>query len=155
MAQHIQFRKYQESDYEILKKMVFALAEEDIDPQETGIAISKAKIKGTIQRSITHPEQISIRIFEIDDRVAGYALLTFYWSNEYHGVVAILDELYVFQQYRSRGISTQFINHLVQSSEYTLLQLEVFKKNIRAFALYQRMGFEVVDRHFMIKDCNA
>jgi GNAT superfamily N-acetyltransferase len=109
MDQIIIFRTYQESDYEALKEMVFALAVEDIDPQET-IPMSEAKIQSTVQRSITHPDQLGIRIFEVDNSIAGYALLTFYWSNEYQGEVAIIDELYVKPEYRNQGISTQFIN---------------------------------------------
>jgi ribosomal protein S18 acetylase RimI-like enzyme len=151
MKKEIQFRGYQENDYNVLKQMIFALANDDIDPQETAITMSEAKIQSTVLRSITHPGQLRIKIFESKNTIAGYAILTFYWSNEYHGVVAILDELYVIPEYRSQGIATQFIEYLAQNKEYALLQLEVFKKNTKALKLYQRNNFEIVDRHFMIK----
>jgi ribosomal protein S18 acetylase RimI-like enzyme len=151
MKKDIQFRGYQEDDYDVLKQMIFALANDDIDPQENGIAMSEAKIQSTVLRSITHPGQLRIKIFEIKNTIVGYAILTFYWSNEYHGVVAILDELYVIPECRSQGIATQFIEYLAQNKEYALLQLEVFKKNTKALKLYQRNNFEIVDRYFMIK----
>lgn len=151
MKQILQVRDYHEADYDALKTMIYALAQEDIDPQETGIAMSEAKIQSTVLRSLTHPEQIQIKIFEIENSIAGYALLTFYWSNEYHGEVAIVDELFVSSNYRNQGIATEFINHLAQNNEYAALQLEVFKKNTKALKLYRRMNFEIVDRYFMIR----
>lgn len=152
MNHSIQFRAYQETDYKVLKNLIFRLAEEDIDPSETGIAMSEAKIQSTVLRSITHPGQLRIKLFEIDAVVAGYSLLTFYWSNEYHGVVAIIDELYVLPEHRNKGISTLFVTHLAQNKEYAALQLEVFKENTKALQLYKRLGFEIVDRYFMNKN---
>jgi ribosomal protein S18 acetylase RimI-like enzyme len=131
--------------------MIFGLAEEDIDPSEKGMAMSETKIQSTISRSITHPGQLQIKIFENDNAIVGYSLLTFYWSNEYHGVVAIVDELYVKPSHRNQGISTQFINYLAKNKEYAMLQLEVFKKNHHALRFYERMNFEIVNRYFMNK----
>jgi ribosomal protein S18 acetylase RimI-like enzyme len=147
----ITFRAYKERDYAELKEMIFGLATEDIDPSEKGIPMSEAKIESTVLRSITHPGQLRIKIFEINDTIVGYSLLTFYWSNEYHGVVAIVDELYVKPAYRNQQISTRFISHLAENKEYAMLQLEVFKKNHHALRFYQRMQFEIVERDFMIK----
>ena len=152
MNQNVTFRAYQETDYSDLKDMIFALAAEDIDPSEKGIAMSEAKIQSTVLRGITHPGQLRIKIFECNETIVGYALLTFYWSNEYHGVVAILDELYVKPEHRNQGVSTQFINHLSENKEYSIIQLEVFKENQKALKLYQRMGFKIVDRLFMNKE---
>jgi GNAT superfamily N-acetyltransferase len=151
MNQIITFRNYQESDYEVLREMIFALAKEDIDSEDTAIPMSDTKIQSTIKRSITHPGQLDIRIFEVDNSIVGYSLLTFYWSNEYQGEVAIIDELYVKPEYRNQGISTQFINLLVCTKQYAILQLEVFKKNLNALRFYQRMNFAIVDRYFMNK----
>ncbi len=151
MDQDIKFRTYRESDYAVLKEMIFSLATEDIDPSEKVITLSEINIQNTISRNKTHPDQLQIRIFEMNGAVVGYSLLTFYWSNEYNGVVAIVDELYIKPEYRNKGISTRFINHLAEDKQHAILQLEVFKKNTHALRLYQRLHFEIVERDFMIR----
>jgi ribosomal protein S18 acetylase RimI-like enzyme len=151
MNQDLIFRAYRETDYAILKTMIFGLAEEDIDPSEKGHGMPESQIVKTVQRSISHPDQVQIKIFEINNVIVGYALLTFYWSNEYGGIVAILDELYVLSNYRGRGTGSQFIARLSQNKDYITIQLEVFKANTKALDLYKKSGFEIVDRHFMSK----
>ncbi|HMK06089.1 MAG TPA: GNAT family N-acetyltransferase [Flavobacterium sp.] len=150
MNQQLTIRNYQASDYEILKTMIFGLAQEDIDPEKAYV-MPESKILKTVERSISHPDQVQIKIFEIDRTIAGYALLTFYWSNEYDGIVVILDEFYVLPNFRSQGIGSQFIAQLSLNNDYKIIQLEVFKANAKALRLYQKSGFEIVDRHFMNK----
>lgn len=105
----------------------------------------------TIERATTHPDQFSISIFKDGDHCIGYCLLPQFWSNEYNGLVTIIDELYVIPAYRGKGISTRFIRMLEQSGRQVLLQLEVFHENPKAQELYKRLGFSVIDRIFMNK----
>jgi GNAT superfamily N-acetyltransferase len=141
---------FNNKDYPFLKEMIFGLYQEDSNSFEEKV-MTEIKIKNTINRSITHPDQVKIKIFKVNATVVGYATLTFYWSNEYNGLVVILDELFILPEYRNRGISTLFINQLAQEKEYKMIDLEVFKENTRALALYKRLGFEIIDRHFMKK----
>jgi len=141
---------FSENNYPFLKEMVFGLYKDDKHDFEDGI-MTETKIKSTINRSKTHPEQVNIKIFKVANTVVGYAMLTFFWSNEYNGLVVVLDELFVISEYRNQGISTQFINYLAQNKEYKIIDLEVFKENTKALALYKKLGFEIIDRHFMKK----
>jgi ribosomal protein S18 acetylase RimI-like enzyme len=146
----IEITNYTDVDYPILKEMIFGLYQDDNNSFEEE-SMTEVKIRNTIKRSITHPDQVQIKIFKLNGIVLGYALLTFFWSNEYAGLVVILDEFYVLPEYRGKGISTQFINQLALQKEYKMINLEVFKANKRALELYKRLGFEVIDRHFMKK----
>ena len=79
-----------------------------------------------------------------DTAVAGYALLIPYWSNEFGGIVVLLDELLVEQQFRGQGIGRAFLRFLDEHRpfEAVALALEVSPKNAGARALYESMGFE-------------
>jgi len=143
MKDGLVIRNYLEADYSMLKEMVFGLYADDL-------TMSENNIRNTINRSISHPEAIEIKIFEVAHTVAGYAIITSFWSNEYNGLVKILDELYLLPAHRNQGISTKFIDQLSQSNPAAIL-LEVLKYNTKALSLYERLGFEIVDRYFMVK----
>ena len=149
MQHNLTIRDYGEADYGILKTMMLGLVQDDND--DHGYEMSESQILQTVQRSVSHPEQLQIKIFAIENAVAGYALLTFYWSNEHGGIVVLLDELYILPNFRGRRIGTQFIEQLAENKAYAAIRLEVFKKNDKALQLYKRLGFEIVERHFMDK----
>ena len=54
-----------------------------------------------------------------------------------------LDSLFVLPPYQNREISTQILKQCLEESDVAVL-LCVFRKNTRAAALYQRMGFRVI-----------
>ncbi len=143
--QNITFNTYESVDYEALKSMVFSLYEMD------SINLPENNIQKTIQRAASNPEQLQIKIFKHQNEVVGYAILSSFWSNEYSGLVLILDELYVTSAYRNKGITTRFIEQLAQTKAYKQINLEVFTDNTSALNLYKRLGFKVIERIFMKK----
>ena len=52
-----------------------------------------------------------------------------------------LDSLFLFPEFQGRGIGTAVLRHCQAVSP--ALRLFVFKENIRALSLYQKLGFEV------------
>ena len=52
-----------------------------------------------------------------------------------------LDSLFVLPEYRRKGIGTDVIRYCQRQSP--ALMLYVFRKNVGAIALYQRMGFQI------------
>lgn len=143
----IEITTYQNQEYTFLKDMIFDLYGHDFEDN----AMTEMKIKDTINYSISNPEQLQIKIFKKDKTILGYAIVTLFWSNEYGGKVAILDELYVLPSHRNKGISSYFISLLCKNKNYNAIALEVVKTNSDAFRLYQKLGFEIIDRHFMKK----
>ena len=92
-------------------------------------------------------------VFERDEMV-GYVVLTFGYSLEYGGRDATLDELFVVPIHRGRGVGTrvmEFVAEECQSLGVVALRLEVEQDNETAQALYERAGFEAVDRYLMCK----
>ena len=50
--------------------------------------------------------------------------------------------IFVAKELRSHGIGRQLVNYVKQ--RYEKLSLEVYRKNIRAIAFYQREGFSIL-----------
>ncbi len=80
-------------------------------------------------------------IFEEEGKVAGYGIVTFVYIRESGGLCTFFDELYVREQFRSRGFGRQFFNFAFDNFPAPMSLLEVEKENVRAISLYKRLGF--------------
>ncbi|MBZ5619141.1 MAG: GNAT family N-acetyltransferase [Acidobacteriia bacterium] len=93
-------------------------------------------------------------LIQVDGTTVGYLVLTIGYSLEFHGRYALLDELFVEEQWRSQGIGAQalgFAEEQCRSRGLKALRLEVGRENLRALELYRRSGFELPDRYLMTK----
>jgi ribosomal protein S18 acetylase RimI-like enzyme len=129
--------------------MIFALYRED----EYGEVMSRQKIQRTVQELMRHPEKGTIIVFYLGETVAGYSIVIYYWSNEYGGNIAVIDELYIQPNWRGEGIGTCFLEYVVAAGGGSLkgLQLEVTPVNERAFAYYCQQGFELEKNRHLFK----
>ena len=80
-------------------------------------------------------------IFEHEGEAAGYALLAKTWSTEAGGNVIWLDEIYIRDKFRGKGIGTAFFAYLDSIADTARLRLEAEPDNEAAIRLYKRMGF--------------
>ena len=77
--------------------------------------------------------------------VAGYLILTIGFSMQYGGRDGFLDELFLTEAYRGKGLGRQVMTFLeaeVRRLGFHYLHLEVVKANERARRLYESMGWE-------------
>jgi ribosomal protein S18 acetylase RimI-like enzyme len=91
----------------------------------------------------------------LDNLTIGYIVLTFGYSLEFGGRDAFIDELYVQEAYRGRGIGTKTLD-LVESAARSIgiraLHLEVDRGNEGALRFYRTNGFQDRGRfHLMSK----
>lgn len=96
------------------------------------------------------------RIWLIQDgnEVIGYVVLTFGYSLEFRGRDALVDELYIRENYRRQGVGTnalKFVEDVCASVGIEALHLEVDRKNTTAQGLYRKVGFADHDRYLMTK----
>ncbi len=138
----------QHTDHDSFIAMVLDFYEEDKEGFGSSFMTTK-KIRNTIESANKYPNHLKIKIFKNQETILGYSILTSFWSNEYGGLVCILDELYIIPPYRNQGISSGFIGSLLNDTSYVKIQLEVFHDNPKAKKLYEKLGFEVIDRTFM------
>ena len=88
------------------------------------------------------------------NEVAGYAVLTFGYSLEFHGRDAFVDEIYLRAEYRGLGIgkrALQFLTEVCAAEGVKALHLEVERGNTSAQTVYRKFGFQDHDRYLMTK----
>lgn len=92
--------------------------------------------------------------FIINGEVAGYALLVVTYSQEAGGKAVWLDELYVREQFRNKGIGKEFFAYLEENKpdDIKRFRLEVESDNLKAISLYKRMGYERLGYVQMVKE---
>ncbi|XWK91129.1 MAG: GNAT family N-acetyltransferase [Phormidium sp.] len=94
----------------------------------------------------------TIWIIYADREAAGYLVLTYGYSLEFHGRDALIDEFYIRETYRGQGIGKQtleFVKTTCQTSGIKAVHLEVSHENNRAKTIYQKAGFVEHDRYLM------
>ncbi|MDH5828577.1 GNAT family N-acetyltransferase [Sphingobacterium faecium] len=87
-----------------------------------------------------------------NDLVLGYIIVVYFFSFEFKGRVALLDELYISADARGKGLgkkAVQFIKEYVQEVGCKLVLLEVEPHNLPAQKLYENQGFDFHPRNIM------
>lgn len=83
-------------------------------------------------------------ILEANGRPVGLALTATSYSRESGGKVLWLEELYILEEYRSRGLGREFFafaEEYARQNGYARIRLEVEEENVRARSLYERLGY--------------
>lgn len=89
-----------------------------------------------------------------DGRPAGYCIVTYGFSLEFHGRFALLDELYIREDCRGEGLGGRCLTRaedLCRSEGIGALRLEVESANGRAREFYRKAGFQEHDRRLLTK----
>jgi GNAT superfamily N-acetyltransferase len=100
------------------------------------------------------PEFGGVWMIDIDGAAAGYIVIVLGYSLEFGGRFGLLDELFVAETYRARGVGAAalaFADDYCRARGWRALRLEVNQDNLRGQALYRRAGFYMHDRFLMTK----
>jgi GNAT superfamily N-acetyltransferase len=143
------FEIFRDRDLVELERMVFALYRED----SYGGKMSRRKIRDTVWELSLHPSKGTIIVFRIGEAVVGYAIVIYYWSNEYGGDIVSIDELFVKPPWRRKGIGTSFIEYIATTKARYLkgLQVEVTPVNERALDFYSQRGFLSSENRYLFR----
>ncbi len=130
------------ADDDAIIEMCLALNEEDPGPEP----VSATQVRRTLAVLRAEPSRGHPVVSEVAGRIAGYALLIAFWSNELGGEVCTVDELYVQPVYRHRGLGAELFQLLLHddslwSGNAVAVGLEVSPDNVRALDWYRRLGF--------------
>lgn len=93
-------------------------------------------------------------IWLIGPRMApvGYVAVSFGWSIELGGLDGVIDELWIREAVRGRGMGSEALLALqkaLKAAGIVSLSLEVARGNVTAQRLYERAGFKPRDYQFM------
>lgn len=90
----------------------------------------------------------------LNNKAIGYIVLCFSYSLVSFGQDGMIDEFYIDDEYRKKGIGTQILNIVMKNSKrlgLNCLYLEISKNNIAAQTLYEKLNFKVRDNYFLMK----
>ncbi len=105
-----------------------------------------------LQTLLQEPRYGLIHLIYVAGEVAGYVVLTFGFSLEFHGRDAWIDELYLRAAYRGQGIgkaALALMADICRREGIKALHLAVAHKNQRAQTVYQQAGYTAHDRDVM------
>ena len=112
------------------------------------------KARPALEELITHQERGRVWMIFFDHECVGYFIITYAFTVEFHGRNAVLDEMYIKEEYRDRGIgrhALEFMERFLKSEGIDVFRLEVEELNLRAARFFRENGFDQHERHLMTK----
>ena len=83
-------------------------------------------------------------VFEDSGETIGYAMLAKSYSTEYGKRCIWIEDIYIKEGYRGKGIGSEFFRFLEESYPDVLFRLEAEEENERAIHVYKKSGFDVM-----------
>ena len=146
----ISFKKAELSDLPVLMRFMQEFHEFDHTEPFDDVPAKKAMEK------VISDERIGlVWLIKSSGENVGYIVLTLHYRLESRGTCANLDELFINEANRGQGIgriAMGFLEDTCKERGVAAMQLEVKKDNPEAASLYEKVGFEILDRDFMLKD---
>jgi GNAT superfamily N-acetyltransferase len=93
-------------------------------------------------------------LIHIGGTAAGYVVLTLGFSLEFNGRDAFVDELYIEERYRGRGVgglALRVVEDTCRELGVSALHLEVDRENHRARTVYEKAGYEDRNNYLLTK----
>jgi len=142
------FRRARTGDVDAIVAMMRGYYEED------GYTFVEAEARGACRMLIGDPALGALFVTCDGARVVGYVAVALGFSFEYRGREAFVDELFIAQTHRGRGLGREALEvaeAYCREAGVNALHLEVEKHRDNAQALYRRWGFADFDRFLMTK----
>lgn len=105
---------------------------------------SEEIFKSDVENCINDNPYLEGYVFTEDDIVMGYAMIAKSFSTEFGKRCIWIEDIYIKQEHRGKGIGSRFLNFIEQKYPDAILRLEVEEENERALKVYQKNGFEVL-----------
>ena len=133
-------------------EFVLPLMREFYSQQE--MFFDEAVARMALEKVIAHPQLGQGYLIFRGQELAGYFVLTFCFSLEFHGKFGLLDELYLRDAFRRQKFgraAIEFAQRICREARVKALRLEVGVANTGAQSLYSAEGFKTDERRLMTK----
>ena len=148
-AVEVTFREATATDVPDLLRMMKRLA-----LQEPALPFDERVVTQTWRQFFSSAEFGRAWLISADGELVGYVILTLGYSFEYRGREAFVDELYVEEKFRGKGLgrrAMEFVEERARELGVNAIHLEVDRGNDAALVLYGRTGYVDHDRYLMTK----
>src|SRR5688500_4328468 len=119
-----------------------------------GYHFDEATTTKNLEKFISSEQLGKLWLIYVEENVIGYVVLVACFSFEFKGFTAFIDELYLIESYRGKGIGGQVIDFVevqAQRMQIKALHLEVERHNEQGKKLYEKKGFKEHGRALMTK----
>lgn len=104
---------------------------------------SDSVLRNDIDACISDSPYLDGYVFMEGGQIAGYSMVSRSFTTEYGGVCAWIEDLYIKEEFRRRGISKQFFETLPKLyPDIVRFKLEVEPENERAIETYKKCGYD-------------
>lgn len=133
------FKPFEDTDAPVVISMMEQFYAIDGYPMDTAVS------KGLFFEFIENDALGKGWVIYYDGNPVGYVILTFVFSFEYAGRIAFLDELFILEEMRGKGLAKQalaFIAEEARKLSIKIIYLEIEPHNENAKKLYLSQGFK-------------
>jgi len=121
---------------------------------EDGYPFEEAASRSALAALLRDPALGLAWVVRDGETAVGYLVLTYGYSLEYRGRDAFIDELFILESHRGRGLgraAMQLLEAACRDNGVNALHLEVERGKEAATALYRKFEFEDHDRRLMTR----
>ncbi len=119
-----------------------------------GYDFDKNKMANAVCAFLENQTLGAVWLIKVEKETAGYICLTMGYSFEYGGKIAVLDELYIKENFRNNGLgkeSLAFVDAHAIANNIKAVHMEVEEHNARAMGLYTSRGYSSKGRRLYSK----
>ena len=142
------FRRITKKDWELYRRYVDAFYHTDA----VNAPVPEGNYRVTFDEMLRSDAYVKGYIFEYEGTPCGFTLLSKTFSQEAGGFSVTIEEIYIEEDFRGKGLATEFFDWLKAQPGIMRLRLEVEDYNKGAMRLYERMGFELLPYLQMVID---
>ncbi len=102
---------------------------------------SEEIFNANVDNCIGNSKYLEGYVFCDGDTIFGYAMIAKSFSTEFGKHCIWIEDLYIKEQYRKKGIGSSFFKFIEEKYEGYLFRLEVEKGNEKAINTYKKAGF--------------
>ncbi len=130
------------------------LMEEFYETDAVSHKIPKEYIENTVDFALSDSPFNKIIICKSEESYAGFCHLSFTYSCEVGGLVLMIEEIYIKDEFKGKGFGTALFVFMRNEYDATVkrYRLEVVESNKPAIKLYERLGFGNLAYKQMILD---
>ena len=144
MSNSIQVREARQEDADIIVGFNTNLASETED-----LSLDPVVLREGVETALSRSDLCRYFVAERNGEVVGQLMITYEWSDWRNRLIWWIQSVYVHADHRRNGVYAALHTHVEnlarEEGNVCLLRLHVERDNVRAMAVYEKMGMTQVD----------